>query len=186
MKVRTVSSQGVLSGAWGPSWLGGYTRARARARCQEGVCGAYRKVCEWVCKRAVEEGECVAEVECVCVCECARARAGPGECPSLHLVAPTQRTAQTRREGRPHCAAAGGGAGSARAEEGGASGGGSLEAPAALLPRTPLTPTLKVPKILKQTNNPDLFRFRSCINSTDFPKKQDRIHSYQQTLLSTV
>lgn len=44
---------------------------------------------------------CESESECVCVCV-----AGQGECPSFHLDAPTQPTAQTRREGRPLRAAA--------------------------------------------------------------------------------
>lgn len=68
------------------------TRARALSRGRCVVCSV--RCVEWVFKRAAEEAECVAEVECVCAI-------GQGECPSLHLVAPTQWTAQTRREGRP-------------------------------------------------------------------------------------
>ena len=48
--------------------------------------------------------------------------AGQGECPNLHLDAPTQPTAQTRREGRPLSAAAEGGRGARGHRKGGVSG----------------------------------------------------------------
>lgn len=52
-------------------------------------------------------------------------------------------------------------------------------------PRVYPPPASRCPKYLNKQTTPNLFRFRSCINRTDFPKKQYRIHSYHQPLLST-
>lgn len=104
---------------------------------------------------------CESESECVCVCV-----AGQGECPSFHLDAPTQPTAQTRREGRPLRAAAEGVGGEGGRESAGRGRGvvsarGFLSKLLAVIlrllgftlpPQPPPRP--KVPRILKQTNNP--------------------------------